>query len=88
MRNPWKHVNTPPQPPLFVLPALAVTLQCCVDRENGSVVFGVQTVDPITDTLNALWCSSPLPEERYLAGLHEAHAEFLRQLWDATGPFA
>lgn len=88
MRNPWRDVKAIPQPPLFSLPASAITLQCLVDRENGSVVFGVQTVDPITDTLNALWCSAPLPEERYLTGLHEAHREFLRQVWDATGPFA
>jgi hypothetical protein len=45
-------------------------------------------VDPISDQLNALWVSGPVPVDRYLKILHEAHKEFLRQLWDASGPFA
>lgn len=88
MRNPWKEVKDAPQPPLFSIPASAVTLQGLIDREAHSVVFGVQTVDPISDTLNALWVSSPLQLDRYLKGLHEAHREFLNQLYDAAGPFA
>jgi hypothetical protein len=87
MKNPWKLVNSAPQSPIFVLPAAAVTMQSLVDREEHSMVFGVQTVDPISDTLNALWVSSPIDLDRYLNGLHDAHAEFLRQLWDAAGPF-
>ena len=88
MRNPWTNVNRGPQPPLFSLPAQAVTLQALIDKDNGSIVFAVQTVDPITDTLNALWSSSAVPEDRYLKMLHTAHSEFLTQLWDAAGPFA
>lgn len=88
MRNPWHDVKSAPQPPLFDLAATAVTLQACVDRDNGSVVFAVQAVDPINDNLIALWSSSPVPVERYLKTLHQAHREFLSMLWDATGPFA
>jgi hypothetical protein len=88
MRNPWRNVNTCAQPPLFGLPALAVTFQALVDQEAHSVVFGVQTVDPITDTLNALWVSSPVDLDRYLKACREAHNEFLKQLYEAAGPFA
>jgi hypothetical protein len=88
MRNPWKDVKDGVQPPLFHLPAAAVTLQALVDHDNGTVVFAVQTVDPISDHLIALWSSSPVPVERYLKALHEAHREFLEQTWEACGPFA
>lgn len=88
MRNPWREVNASPQPPLFSLAAQAVTLQACVDHDNGTVVFAVQAVDPINDNLIALWCSQPVPVERYLKAMHEAHREFLTMLYDATGPFA
>jgi hypothetical protein len=87
MRNPWKDVNGEVQPPLFRLPAVAVTLQALVDLEEHSVVFGVQTVDPISDRLVALWSSAPTDLDRYLTTLHEAHKEFLRELHDATSPF-
>jgi len=62
-------------------------MQALVDHDNGTVVFGVQTLDPIGDHLIALWCSSPVPLEKYLKAMHEAHREYLNQLWDATGPF-
>lgn len=88
MRTPWREVKSVPQPPLFNLAASAVTLQACVDLESGSVVFAVQTVDPINDNLVALWSSSPVPVERYLKTLHQAHKEFLTQLWEQTGPFS
>lgn len=88
MRNPWRDVKTVPQPPLFRVPALAVTLQALIDHEDGSMVFGVQTVDPISDTLQHLWVSSPVPVDRYLKAMHEAHREFLEQLYEASGPFA
>lgn len=88
MRNPWSNVKGGAQPPLFNLAAQAVTLQACVDHDNGTVVFGVQAVDPINDQLIALWCSAPVPVERYLKTLHEAHKEFLEVLWQACGPFA
>jgi hypothetical protein len=88
MRNPWHIVNGPPQTPLFRLAASAVTLQALIDHDSGSLVFGVQTVDPINDQLCALWSSAPIELERYLKGLHEAHSEFLSQLWDAAGPFS
>ncbi len=88
MRNPWTDVKHGVQPPLFSIPAQAVTLQACVDHENGTVVFAVQTVDPINDQLIALWSSSPVPVERYLKTMHEAHREYLNQLWEACGPFA
>ena len=88
MRNPWSDVKSSPQPPLFALAAQAVTLQACVDNENGTVVFAVQAVDPINDNLIALWSSAPVPVERYLRTMHTAHKEFLKLLWDATGPFA
>lgn len=87
MQNPWKNVNTPPQPVLFRLPAVAVTYQALVDHEAHSIVFGVQTVDPITDTLNALWVSSPVDIDRYLKAAVKAHREFADQLWKAAGPF-
>jgi hypothetical protein len=87
MRNPWHVVNGPPQPPLFAIPAVAITLQACIDRDNGSVVFGVQAVDPINDQLVALWSSSAVPEDRYLKTMHEAHREWLELLWEHTGPF-
>ena len=88
MRNPWSDVKTGVQPPLFDLAAQAVTLQACVDRDNGTVVFAVQAVDPINDQLIALWSSSPVPVERYLKTMHTAHKEWLSLLWDACGPFA
>lgn len=88
MKNPWSIVKGVPQPPLFHLAAAAVTLQLLIDRDEGSVVFSVQTVDPINDNLVGLWVSPVFTEERYLSGLHEAHREFLQQAWDATGPFA
>ena len=88
MRNPWKDVKDGVQPPLFHLPASAVTLQALVDTDNHSLVFGVQTVDPISDHLVALWTSAPVPLDRYLKMLHEAHREYLEQLWNATGPFS
>jgi len=88
MRNPWSDVKSGAQPPLFSLAAQAVTLQACVDNENGTVVFAVQAVDPINDQLIALWSSSPVPVERYLKTMHQAHREFLELLWEATGPFA
>lgn len=88
MRNPWRNVKSCPQPPLFGLPASAVTLQALVDQEDHSVVFGVQTVDPITDVLTGLWVSSPVDLDRYLKAEREAHSEFLRALWDACGPFS
>jgi len=87
MRNPWKDVNTAPQPSLFGLPAVAITLQALIDHEAHSAVFGVQTVDPITDTLNALWVSAPVDLDRYLKASREAHTEWLRQLWEGAGPF-
>lgn len=87
MRNPWKDVKDGVQPPLFNLAAYSTTLQACIDHENGTVVFGVQTVDPIGDHLISLWCSAPVPLERYLKTMHEAHREFLNQLWEAAGPF-
>lgn len=88
MRNPWSNVKDGVQPPLFSLPAQAVTLQALVDNDNGTVVFAVQAVDPINDHLIALWSSAPVPVERYLKALHEAHKEFLNLVWDACGPFA
>lgn len=51
------------------------------------MVYGVQSVDPISDSLTALWVSSPLDLDRYLKGCRKAHSEFLTQLWDACGPF-
>jgi len=88
MRNPWKDVKDGVQPPLFALPAYATTLQALVDHDNGTVVFAVQTVDPIADSLVALWSSAPVPVDRYLKMMHSAHKEFLEQLWQAAGPFA
>lgn len=88
MRNPWSDVKTPPQPPLFTLPASAVTFQALIDRDEGSIVFGVQTVDPISDVLTALWVCPPVPIDRYLKAMHEAHRQFLEQLYDAAGPFS
>jgi len=88
MRSPWKEVNTGAQPPLFSLPAVAVTLQACVDAEAGTVVFAVQAVDPISDNLVALWTTGPVPVDRHLKKMHEAHKEFLDLLWHFTGPFA
>jgi len=58
-----------------------------VDQEDHTVVFGVQSVDPISDTLTALWVQPPLDLDRYLKGAHAAHKEWLRQVWDAAGPF-
>jgi hypothetical protein len=87
VRNPWSTRSDVPQPPLFSLPARAVTLQALLDLEEHSVVFGVQTLDPITDTLNALWVSSPVDLDRHLKALHEAHSEFLTQLYNAHSPF-
>jgi len=88
MRNPWKESQEGVHTPLFGLPASAVTLQALVDNDNGTVVFAVQTVDPISDHLVALWSSAPVPVERYLKMMHTAHKEFLEQLWEACGPFA
>lgn len=88
MRNPWKEVKGGVQPPLFELAASATTLQACYDRTNETIVFGVQTLDPIDDHLIALWCSPPVSADRYLKMLSTAHKEFLRQLWENTGPFA
>lgn len=88
MRSPWKEVNDGVQPPLFHLPAVAVTLQACVDAEDGTVVFSVQAVDPINDQLVALWSTAAVPVDRHLKKMHEAHKEWLDLLWHFTGPFA
>jgi hypothetical protein len=88
MRNPWSDVKSGTQPPLFMVPASSITLQACIDRDNGTIVFGVQAVDPINDQLMALWSSSPVPVERYLKTMHQAHKEWLDLLWQFSGPFA
>lgn len=87
MRRPWKDVNGEVQPTLFRLPAAAVTLQALIDHEEHSVVFGVQTLDPIEDRLVALETWFPVDLDRYLKTMHDVHKTFLRQLWDAAGPF-
>jgi len=87
MRNPWKSDVHHAEPPLFSLPAAAVTLQALIDHDAHSVVFGVQTVDPINDTLAALWVCPPVSLDGYLKQLHGAHKEFLEQVWSAAGPF-
>lgn len=81
-------VNSVVQPSLFPLPAVAVSLHALCDSVGETVVFVVESRDPVEGSLCALWSSSPLPTDRYLKGLHEAHKEFLRQVWDVTGPFA
>ena len=88
MRFPSVPVNQIPQPPLFPTVASAISLQACVDAEAETVLFAVMSQDPISGGLQALWSSSPVPIDRHLDALHQAHAEFLSQLWDATGPFA
>ena len=76
------------QPPLVPLEAYAVSLQALVDHETQDVLFVVETVDPVENRLVALWSTAPYPLDKYLRGLHKAHKEFLKQLWDACGPFA
>jgi len=88
MRLPIRHVNKIPQPPLMHTVACATTLSALVDHDEYTVVFVVETTDPTTHTLQALWSSAPHPLDRYLKGMHQAHKEFLKQLWDAAGPFA
>lgn len=88
MRDPWTSVNTSPQPSLFRLTASAVTLQALIDRAEGTVVLAVQTIDPISGELNALWSTGPIRIDDYEDAACAADREFFSQLWDAAGPFA
>jgi len=81
-------VNTWSQPALFGRSAVAVQLLALVDPEDETVVFLVESKEAPGQKLIALWSSSPQPLERYIDSMHEAHKEFLSQLWDASGPFA
>ena len=76
------------EPPLFRHDACAVSLQALVDHVSQTVVFVCEAREPATLRLCALWSSSPLPLDRFINGMHEAHEEFLKMLWEATGPFA
>jgi len=76
------------EPPLFKYEAGAVSLHALVDGVAQTVVFVAESRNPSDGKLCALWSSAPLPLDGFLAGLHEAHAEWLNQVWDATGPFA
>lgn len=88
MKMPHEFVNSDVQPSLFPLPAAAVSLHALIDRVDETVVFVVEARDPVSGHLSALWSSAPVPTDRHLKGLHEAHKEFLRVMWDVTGPFA
>jgi len=81
-------VNAITEPPLFRYEAGAVSLHALVDGVAQTVVFVAESRNPSDGKLCALWSSAPLPLDRFLDGLHEAHAEWLSQVWDATGPFA
>ncbi len=81
-------VNAVVEPPLFPYEAGAVSLLALVDRVDGSVVFVCEARNPTDGRLCALWSSAPLPLDRFITGMHEAHEEFLKMLWEATGPFA
>lgn len=87
MRNPPVDVNALVQPPMFRLDAIAIAMHALVDHLDATVVFVVESRDPLAGGLCALWSSAPIPLEDHLKGLHEAHKEFLRQLFDASGPF-
>lgn len=88
MKNPFESVNSDVQPSLFPLPAVSVSLHALVDCVDQTVVFVVESRDPLAGTLCALWSTPPVPAENHLKRLHEAHKEFLEQVWNATGPFA
>lgn len=81
-------VNQCPQPPLFPSPAVAITMQACIDADDQTVIFAVSSVDAITGTLNALWSSSPRPFDDCDKVRQEAYDQYLTLLWDRTGPFA
>lgn len=82
------YVNAILEPPLFPYEAAAVQLSALVDGVAQTVVFVAESRNPSDGRLCALWSSSPLPLDRFLDGMHEAHAAWLEMLWDATGPFA
>jgi len=81
-------VNAAVERPLFKYEATAVSLHALVDGVAQTVVFVAESRNPSDGRLCALWSSSPLPLDSFLTGMHEAHHEWLEQLWDATGPFA
>lgn len=81
-------VNAIIEPPLFPYEAGAVSLSALVDRVDQTVVFVVEARNPSDGRLCALWSSAPLPLDRFIKGLHEAHEEWLKLVWEATGPFA
>lgn len=74
--------------PLFKYEACSVSLHALVDGVDQTVVFVAESRNPSDGKLCALWSTSPLPLDRFLDGMHEAHAHWLEQVWDATGPFA
>ena len=88
MKKPHEVVNSVVQPSMFPLSSVAVSLHALVDNLDQTVVFVVESRDPLEGSLCALWSSAPVPSENHLKGLHTAHKEFLRQVWDVTGPFA
>jgi len=81
-------VNSIISPPLFPYEACAVSLSALCDGVDKTVVFVAEARNPSDGRLCALWSSSPVPLDRHLEAMHEAHAAWLEMLWDATGPFA
>jgi hypothetical protein len=76
------------EPALFPHAAVACTLSALVDNLDHTVVFVVEAREPIAQRLTGLWSSGPQPFDSYLATMHEAHAEWLKMLWENSGPFA
>jgi len=81
-------VNAVVTPPLFRYEASAVSLSALCDGVAQEILFVVEARNPSDGSLCSLWSSKPLPLDRMIEGLHEAHSEFLTALWDASGPFA
>jgi len=81
-------VNGIVEPPLFPHEAAAVSLHALVDGVEQTVCFIAEARSPSDGRLCALWSTSPLPLDSFLGGLHDAHSEWLKMVWNAAGPFA
>lgn len=82
------NVNAVVEPTLFPLEAVAVSLHALTDAMDQTVVYVVESRDPISGKLVALWSSSPMPFGTEDRGMRQAFKEWSAQVWNATGPFA
>jgi hypothetical protein len=80
-------VNTWTEPQLFPSGGLAVSLECLVDREEGTVLFVCTSRDVSAGKLLALWSSSPQDISDFDTVARRAYREYFDQVHNVTGPF-